>query len=113
MFYIGSTLTPTMPELLTFKYGDTTINIPREIGFKYLMFGALLLMDNTMTHILDLEQQCQKNGEQINIRILNEWLEGKGKKPTTWATLVMVLDGIDMGELAKKLGKCLVQQNKN
>ena len=97
-----------MPELLSFKCGDTIINVPQEIGCKYHIFGALLLQANTMTHILDLEQQCQKNGEQINIRILNEWLEGKGQKPTIWATLVKVIKDIGMGELANKLEKYFV-----
>ena len=97
-----------MTDLLNFKCGDANINIPQEIGHNYHMFGALLLVDNTMTHIQELEHLCQKNGEQISIHILNEWLEGKGKKPTTWATLVKVIKDIGMGEVAKKLEKCFV-----
>ena len=97
-----------MPILLNFKCGDSNINIPREIGCKYYIFGALLLLDDTVAHIHDLEHQFRGNGEEINIHILQEWLEGKGKKPTTWATLVKVINDIGIGELATKLGKCFV-----
>ena len=92
-----------MPELLNFKAGDRSINIPHEIGPKYQDFGAQLLQERTLAHIYDLEHQYQRNGEEINRRILREWLEGRGRKPTTWATLIRVLSEIEMGELAAKL----------
>jgi hypothetical protein len=89
-----------MPELLNFKAGDRSINIPREIGSKYQNFGAQLLQEHTSAHIDDLEHQYQRNGENINRHILHEWLEGRGRKPTTWATLARVLHDMEMGELA-------------
>ena len=92
-----------MPELLNFKAGDRSINIPREIGSKYQNFGAQLLQEHTSAHIEDLERQYLRNGEDINCHILQEWLEGRGRKPTTWATLARVLRDIEKGELAAKL----------
>ena len=92
-----------MPELLNFKAGDQSINIPHEIASKYQTFGAQLLQERTLAHIYDLERQYQRNGEEINHRILHEWLEGRGRKPMTWATLARVLSEIEMGELAAKL----------
>ena len=92
-----------MHELLNFKVGDRNVNIPREIGSKYQNFGALLLQEHTSAHIEDLEHQYQSNGEIINRHILQEWLEGSGRKPTTWATLAKVLHDIEKGELARKL----------
>jgi hypothetical protein len=100
-----------MPELLNFKAGDRSINIPREIGSKYQNFGAQLLQEHTLAHINDLEHRYQRNGEEINRRILHEWLEGRGRKPTTWATLVSVLLDIEMGELAAKLEEFLSNQS--
>ena len=101
MFCTGSI--PTMPELLNFKAGDRNINIPREIGSKYQNFGAQLLQEYTSAHIDDLEHQYQRNGENINHHILQEWLEGSGRKPMTWATLARVLRDIEKGELARTL----------
>ncbi len=92
-----------MPELLNFKAGDRSINIPREIGSKYQNFGAQLLQEHTSAHIDDLEHQYQRNGKNINCHILHEWLEGRGRKPTTWATLARVLHDIEKGELAANL----------
>ena len=77
-------------------------NIPREVGMKYFEFGTHLLQDPTGAHLRDLEHQLFRNGEEINQRILMEWLEGKGR-PVTWATLVEVLNIIGMGELAKQI----------
>ena len=92
-----------MPELLNFKAGDRNINIPREIGSKYHNFGAQLLQEETFAHIDDLEHRYLRSGEEINRHILQEWLEGRGRKPTTWATLARVLHDIEKGELAAKV----------
>ena len=92
-----------MPELLKFKAGDCSINIPCEIGAKYYSFGVQLLQEHTSAHIDDLEHQYQRNGENINRHLLQEWLEGRGRKPTTWTTLIMILHDIEKGELAEKL----------
>ena len=96
-----------MPDVLNFNAGDRSINIPREVGAKYHNFGAQLLQEPTLAHIDDLERQYQRNGEDINRHILQEWLDGKGRKPTSWATLVKVLSDIGKGELAKKLENIL------
>ena len=82
--------------------GDCYINIPREVGTKYQSenFGALLLFNDTAAHIDALAHELRWNVEGINLRILQEWLVGKGKEPKTWATLVKVLNDIEMGELA-------------
>ena len=96
-----------MPELLNFKAGDQNINIPHEIGSKYLNFGAQLLQERTLARINALEHQYQRNCEAINCHILHEWLEGRGRKPTTWATLARVLHDIEKGELAAKLEEFL------
>ena len=104
-FCIGST--PTIPELLNFKTGDHSVNVPREIGSKYQNFGAQLLQEHTLAHIDALEHQYQRRCENINCHILQEWLEGRGRKPTTWATLVRVLCDIEKGELARTLEESL------
>ena len=100
-----------MPELLNFKAGDRSINIPREIGSKYQNFGAQLLQEHTSAHIDDLEHRYRGSGEDINRHILQEWLEGRGRKPTTWTTLARVLREIEKGELAAKLEEFLSSQS--
>lgn len=79
-----------------------TTNIPREVGVKYFEFGTHLLQDTTGAFIRSLEVELNRNSERINQHILEQWLKGEGR-PVSWATLVEVLNIIEMGELAKKI----------
>ena len=96
----------TMKILLNFPVVERdvtkSVNIPREVGDKYFDFGIHLLQDATGTHMRDLERELRGNGEDINKRVLQEWLSGEGR-PVTWATLVEVLNIIGKGELAKEI----------
>ena len=38
-----------------------------------------------------LELEHQRNAEQITQAILRRWIDGRGRKPITWRTLVDVL----------------------
>lgn len=97
----------TMETLLNFpvlRQEWVTVNVVREVGARYFDFGIHLLQDQDPTgaHVRALENELSKNGEEINKRILTEWLSGQGR-PVTWATLVEVLNIIGMGELAKMI----------
>ena len=91
-----------MAELLHFRAGDSHINIPREVGIKYHNLGAQLLR-KSFGYIRSLEREFDKNAERINCQIFQEWLDSKGRKPTSWGTVVGVLNDIEMGELASKI----------
>mgnify|MGYP003419168942 CR=1 FL=1 len=86
--------TPTLPELLFFS--DRELNIAEQIGVNYLKFGILLLEDCNGVIVTALENERHLKAEQINLAILQKWLEGKGVKPVTWSTLVTVLKKIKM-----------------
>ena len=96
----------TMNILLNFPIVECiatkSANVPREVGDKYFDFGIHLLQDDTGAHMRDLERELRGNGEDINKRVLHEWLSGEGR-PVTWATLVEVLNIIGKGELAKEI----------
>ena len=93
----------TMDTLRNFRIETKieSVNISREVGVKYLNFGTQLLQDVTGNHSASLEHDL-KNSEDINNRILMEWLSGEGR-PVTWNTLVEVLEIIGKGELAKSI----------
>ena len=63
-------------------------------------FGTCLLDDSTGAKIKNLEHQHQRHAEHINTAILQQWLNGRGKQPVTWATLVEVLRDIELYTLA-------------
>lgn len=78
-------------------------NIPEEIGTDYEKFGILLLEDKTGTRVHAIEWQYQRQSEAINLEILRQWLEGKGRKIVTWATLIKVLRDISRHTLAEDI----------
>ena len=79
------------------------IDIPEEIGIDYICFGLLLLEDHTTSRLKNLEHKYQRDPKQINIAILQEWLNGRGNQPVTWATLVEVLRDIELHALAYEI----------
>ena len=60
-------------------------------GNKYVQFGAQILQDETGARVNNMEHKHLRDAERINTEILCEWLNGKGKQPVTWATLIEVL----------------------
>ena len=41
-----------------------------------------------------------RDAEQINLEVFQEWVEGRGKQPVTWDTLIDVLRDTQLTELA-------------
>ena len=84
-----------MPELLRLK-------VPQRVGANYLMFGIVLL-DDRIGSLLDyIDDYCHGNSERITLKILQEWLMGKGL-PVTWESLVQTLRDIDLTVLADQI----------
>ena len=83
-----------MPELL--HLSATKVNVAVQVGVRYSKFGIFLLNDVKGVLVPALEQEHQRNAENINMAILQRWLQGKGLKPVTWSTLVDVLKKIEM-----------------
>lgn len=44
-----------------------------------------------------------KKAERINCHIFQMWLEGRGRQPANWETLVTVLEDIEKSSLANKI----------
>ena len=75
------------------------------VGTNYKKFGVLLLEDNTGELLRAFERELGRNAGEINIRVFNTWLSGKGRKPVSWDTLVTVLQDIKLNKLAKDIKK--------
>jgi len=94
---------PTLPELLSFRSAGNRINIATEVATKYVQFGTILLQDTTGERVRNMAHKHLNDPERINTDILQEWLTGKGKLPVTWATLVEVLNDIELSTLADSI----------
>ena len=98
---------PTLPELIDFKTSTGSINIIMCIGTHYDVLGTLLLQDNDGTVTQAIRDQYQRDAEKINREILQRWIQGKGRQPVQWSTLIVVLKKIELSELAKKIEEVL------
>ena len=95
---------PSIQELLRFtRANGRVINIPVEIGCKYVQCGTFLLNDRTGSRVKIIAHKYLNDGELINTEILQQWLIGGGKQPVTWATLVEVLRDVGLSTLAYEI----------
>ena len=94
---------PTLIECVRFRGREKRINIPQEIGVKYHNFGLLLLEDDTGARIHAIAHEHRDNAEQINTKVLQQWINGRGKQPVTWKTLIEVLHDIELSRLAGEI----------
>ncbi len=62
-----------------------------------------LLQDERGTVVRALEQEFNNNANRINFAILQNWLQGKGKQPVMWGTLVEVLRDCGLRYLADNI----------
>ena len=91
---------PNLMKLLKFK---GSINIPQRIGTKYKQFGIFLLNDPMAARVNAIINERRDKAEEINLEILQKWLEGSGITPVTWGTLADVLDDIGLHTLGEEI----------
>lgn len=96
--------------LLSLKIAVGDMKLASAIGDAYLQFGQSLLddVDGTVTQMI--ARDLKNNVVNINNEILARWMQGKGRKPVAWDTVIKVLREIDMHDLASRmennLSKC-------
>ena len=71
------------------------------------MLGPLLLNDTSGAITTAITQQFLNNAFDINFEILTRWIQGAGRAPVTWNTLVEVLKSIALAELAREINDSL------
>ena len=86
------------------KYGSgKSINVLQEIGKDCIKFGTLLLVDERGDMVSSIVSQNKGNYEAINRDIVTKWLDGIGKQPDSWETLIEVLEDIKHRTLVQKI----------
>ena len=95
---------PTLPDLLC-------LDIPTRVGANYDKFGILLLNDIKGNRVRAFTKQHQQDAEDVMLRILGDWLEGKGLKPVSWETLVTTLRDTGLSALADEIQQKLSTSN--
>ena len=102
---------PTLPLLQRFltKSGGV-IKIIQEIGTKKHDLGIHLLNDVKGTVTDNIEAQHNPYQTSIIRAIFQKWLEGTGRTPQSWGTLVTVLREIELRVLAQEIEDNLLQE---
>ena len=99
---------PSLPLLLEFPSNAGNVNIMECIGTNYQILGTLLLNDNTGAITAAIIEECRENAFSINYKVLQQWIQGRGRQPVTWVTLVGVLRSINLSELANTIESALL-----
>lgn len=89
--------------LLSLKTLFTNCNIAEEIGDGYKQFGYSLLDDKDGTVTNGIAEGREHDTAAINKAILELWLQGKGKQPVQWSTVIDTLKDINMHDLASQM----------
>ena len=97
---------PSLQQLLNFKSKTTHINVVEQIGTHYSSLGPFLLNDDTGAITKAIESQYKLDAFSINHEILSRWLQGKGKTPVSWRTLIDTLKTIKLSTLAENIESC-------
>ena len=91
-----------MIQLLHFKLKTSaTINIAKSIGTDYMIFGVCLLDDHNQ--VSNHEHGCHMKPVCTVVQTLGDWLNGKGKMPITWSTLVKCVEVSGLSALARDI----------
>ena len=94
---------PSLQQLLNFKTKTVHINLVEQIGTHYSSLGPFLLNDDTGAITKAIESQYKMDAFNINHEILSQWLQGKGKTPVSWKTLIDTLMTIKLSTLAEDI----------
>ena len=78
------------------------LGVPEQVGNKYKKFGTLLLNDQRGNRIDNIDKELRGNVEEINTKILQDWLNGKGQS-VSWETLLDSLRACNLNELANHI----------
>ena len=101
---------PTLPLLQRFPaQSEGVIKIIEGIGTRHHDLGIRLLNDEhgTITDVIEAQYKHDPPTRTTEA-ILQKWLQGTGKTPQTWHTLITVLKEIELNTLAQEIKKNLL-----
>ena len=91
---------PTLQELRKFPAKDGFKDIVAEIQNDYENLGIQLLNDSDGQTVMGIETAKRGHPLHITVTILRQWLQGKGRLPVTWQTLVECLRDAKLNAVA-------------
>lgn len=96
------------PKLAQLKFLPSTngdkLSIINEVASKWEGIGVLMDFDDTGTQLeLIRRSRGDRSPESCCLALFQYWLQGNGKGPHTWVTVIELLEDVGHRELARKL----------
>lgn len=76
------------------------LKIISALASQWKKFGIHLNFDETGYTLRNIKKECS---EECCIEMMEMWLEGKGRQPVTWATLIELLEDAEHKSIAEQL----------
>lgn len=102
---------PSLPVLRHFPVNSGFKDIVAEIQNNHEHFGTLLLEDTNGNVVKGIVKARNGDPVDITVEILRQWLEGKGKLPVAWQTLIKCLRGAKLNVAADSIDGALFQES--
>lgn len=72
-------------------------------NYNYFKLALFLLDDENGIQVEALEKQHHQDAENITKAIFKRWIQGSGRRPVSWNTLVIALQDAGLKELADEI----------
>ena len=91
---------------------ESFIDIAKEIATDYKLFGTQLLKDSDgkKVHIIEMKHW---DPVDITVEILEQWLQGGGRTPITWQTLIKCLRDTYLNVLANNIESSMSEHDES
>ena len=83
------------------EYQGKVVKVINEAAHKWERFATRLHFG--FSDIKRIQEDCHYQQVKACQQVVGEWLSGKGRKPTSWSTVIAALNEIELSELAKDL----------
>ena len=100
-----------LPTLRRFPVKNEFIDIAAKIGTNYELFGTFLLQDKDGNKVKTIEMSEGRDPIRITVEILRQWLQGKGKLPVNWQTLIQCLQHSNLNVISESIKVSLLENN--
>ena len=111
LFMQSSGHPPDLPTLRHFPVKNGFIDIAAKIGTDYELFGTFLLQDKDGNRVKSIERSERGDPLCITVEILRQWLQGNGKLPVNWHTLVQCLQDSNLNVISDSVKVSLLENN--
>ena len=101
---------PNLLELHNFPVKEGSKDIVAEIQNDYKQLGMRLLEDSNGQRVKGIEKAKHGNPVDITDEILQQWLQGSGRLPVTWQTLIECLQDAKLTVAAGYIESALSQR---